>query len=186
MGSGPATVTRGAAGLRATTGLRDPNFRGAPSQPPSSPLGPPAAFGPLRVQHGGAASPAPNSRAGRCPAPPLPSPPVHLLPRIAAGRARAAGHSRRADLGVGCGQAAHVAVAEPSVGRAAAAVGTGLSTRRRRSPLGPLHPAAAGHDRASPAPLPPPGRAAPHRKREPLLPPMGGRDVTLGEETSGD
>lgn len=156
-GAARPLLPAGPPGSRPPPGLRDPNFRGAPPQlPPAHPE--------ARRLPSARSEPSPARR--RCPVRPTPPSrallPPHL-PRTAAGRARAAERSRRADLCVGCGQAAHVAVAEPSVGRAAAAVGTGLSTQRRRSPLGPLHPAAAGHDPAAPHPLRWPHPAAPRR-----------------------
>lgn len=107
----------------------------------------------------GQACPGPRAAPPALPAVGAPQVGVHhphpSLPRPGAGPALAAEGARRAHLGVGRGQAAHVAVAERAVGPAAAAVGAGLSAQRRRVPL---HP-------ASRAPLRCARSAAPARPR---------------------
>lgn len=142
---------------------RSPGVRGGCRLPrlPSPPGGAPAAR--TAGRGSGAAAPrsteaalawekAPGTGRGRphepCP-PPQPPRRATSTPRPGAGPARAAEGARRTHLGVGRGQAAHVAVAERAVGRAAAAVGAGLGTQRRRSPLGPLHPAGSALPRCA-------------------------------------
>lgn len=145
-------------GSRGLHGARGPRPEGRlQAPPPPQPI--PAAGAPAARTEGRGSGArleestgdSPRPRRGRphtpCP-PPEPSRRATTPPNLGpgAGPAWGAEGSRRAHLGVGSGQAAHVAVAETAVGRAAAAVGAGLGTQRRRSPLGLLHP-------AGPAPL---------------------------------